>query len=101
GIRDGHVTGVQTCALPISRATRRQAQRQRERGRKGQEANGPQGPPGGRAEGWPGGFHLQGSREGGTLPLQGLSETAGGCRQAGEIGRASCTESVGSAGVGA
>src|SRR5207253_8604670 len=23
GIRDGHVTGVQTCALPISRSTRR------------------------------------------------------------------------------
>src|SRR5439155_12247487 len=27
GIRDGHVTGVQTCALPISGARRRQAHR--------------------------------------------------------------------------
>src|SRR5207253_4753584 len=29
GIRDGHVTGVQTCALPISRA-RREAREERE-----------------------------------------------------------------------
>src|SRR5690625_5743879 len=31
GIRDGHVTGVQTCALPISRRVRRTVREERDR----------------------------------------------------------------------
>src|SRR5207253_5628602 len=90
GIRDGHVTGVQTCALPISSSTTRSAAPhcvQRRRSRRATHL----------CPVYRDGARQTGSRAGESghaTFVAGLVETRHLCDSAGKIGRASCRERV-------
>src|SRR5207253_7763576 len=91
GIRDGHVTGVQTCALPICPGSRAggsaEASGTRFRGASRGSPRGPGGRASGSAESSSGAARQQTLRSG-----SGRGAPSGRGKQEREIGRASCRE---------